>query len=197
VVRQLKRGEGIEKVLRRLGLSETTWEDARVKDEKLAWAGINQRSCLQNEGILLANSNQWCFNKLVKIPCHRTPYRCTHRLNLSSQSSRSCAETNIKVLKDKDLEFANSIRRFFETRGILEKTIFAMGFEIAVFALFPGFLYSEALPEELHTHCNASRKMGCLARTRRGRHCLPLQNSARMQTKHWLYRPNTQARGWV
>jgi hypothetical protein len=29
-------------------------------------------------------------------------------LNLSSQSSRSCAGPNIKVLKDKDLEFANS-----------------------------------------------------------------------------------------
>ena len=63
-----------------------------------------------NEGILLANSNQWYFNKLVKIPCHKTPYRCPHRLNLSSQSSRSCAGPNIKVLKDKDLEFANSIR---------------------------------------------------------------------------------------
>src|SRR5207248_46899 len=35
-VRQLKRGEGIELVLMRLGLSETTWEDARVKYEKLA-----------------------------------------------------------------------------------------------------------------------------------------------------------------
>ena len=34
---------------------------------------------------------------------YRTP-------NLSSQSSRSCAGPNIKVLKDKDLEFANSIR---------------------------------------------------------------------------------------
>src|SRR3954447_16221708 len=30
-VRQLKRGEGIERVLQRLGLSETTWEDAKVK----------------------------------------------------------------------------------------------------------------------------------------------------------------------
>src|SRR5262245_34393376 len=62
--------------------------------------------------ILLANSNQRYFNKLVKIPCHKTPYRCPHRLNLSSQSSRSCAGPNIKVLKDKDLEFANSIGRF-------------------------------------------------------------------------------------
>jgi hypothetical protein len=31
---------------------------------------------------------------------------------LSFQSSRSCALPNIKVLKDKDLEFANSIGRF-------------------------------------------------------------------------------------
>src|SRR5215813_12845037 len=67
----------------------------------------------QNGRILLANSNQWYFNKLVKIPCHKTPYRCPHRLNLSSQSNRSCAEPNIKVLKDKDLEFANSIRAFY------------------------------------------------------------------------------------
>jgi hypothetical protein len=33
-------------------------------------------------------------------------------LNLSFQSSRSCALPNIKVLKDKDLEFANSIGPF-------------------------------------------------------------------------------------
>jgi site-specific recombinase XerD len=39
-VRQLRRGEGIERVLLRLGLSETTWEDAKVKYEKLARAGI-------------------------------------------------------------------------------------------------------------------------------------------------------------
>jgi site-specific recombinase XerD len=38
--RQLRRGEGIERVLMRLGLSESTWEDARVKYEKLAKAGI-------------------------------------------------------------------------------------------------------------------------------------------------------------
>jgi hypothetical protein len=69
----------------------------------------------KNRPILLANSNQWYFNKLVKIPCHKTPYRCPHRLNLSSQSSRSCAGPNIKMLKDKDLEFANSIRGFSET----------------------------------------------------------------------------------
>ena len=30
-VRQLRRGEAIERVLQRLGLSETTWEDAKVK----------------------------------------------------------------------------------------------------------------------------------------------------------------------
>ena len=39
-VRQLKRGEGIERVLLRLGLSETTWEDAKVKYEKLSAGGI-------------------------------------------------------------------------------------------------------------------------------------------------------------
>src|ERR1700758_912702 len=60
--------------------------------------------------ILLANSNQWYFNNLVKKPCHKTHCRCPHRLNLSFQSSRSCALPNIKRLKDKDLEFANSIR---------------------------------------------------------------------------------------
>jgi DNA-binding transcriptional ArsR family regulator len=40
---------------------------------------------------------------------------------LSSQSSRSCAGSNIKVLKDKGLEFANSIRPFaaHETRGAI------------------------------------------------------------------------------
>jgi hypothetical protein len=37
-------------------------------------------------------------------------------LNLNSQSSRSCAGPDIKVLKDKGLEFANSIRRFFKTQ---------------------------------------------------------------------------------
>jgi hypothetical protein len=39
-VRQLKRGEGIEKVLERLGLSEGTWEDAKDKYEKLGRGGI-------------------------------------------------------------------------------------------------------------------------------------------------------------
>jgi hypothetical protein len=69
-------------------------------------------ACLLNGRILLENSNQWYFNNLVKRPCHKTPYRCPHRLNLSSQSSRSCALPNIKALKDKDLEFANSLRGF-------------------------------------------------------------------------------------
>jgi hypothetical protein len=45
--------------------------------------------------------------------------RCPHRLNLSFRSGRSCALPNIKVLKDKDLEFANSIRPFFETHPSL------------------------------------------------------------------------------
>jgi integrase len=39
-IRQLRRGEGIERVLARLGLSETTWEDAKIKYEKLAKEGI-------------------------------------------------------------------------------------------------------------------------------------------------------------
>jgi site-specific recombinase XerD len=39
-VRQSKRGEGIEKVLQRLGLSETTWEDAKIKYQKLNKGGI-------------------------------------------------------------------------------------------------------------------------------------------------------------
>src|SRR4029450_2766712 len=45
------------------------------------------------------------------------PYRCPYRLSLSSQPSRSCAGPNIKVLKDKDLEFANSIRTFMRHSG--------------------------------------------------------------------------------
>ncbi len=40
VVRSLKRGEAIEDVLKKIGLSETTWEDAKEKYEKLAMAGI-------------------------------------------------------------------------------------------------------------------------------------------------------------
>jgi len=38
-VRVLKRGEGIEKVLTRLGLSPTIWEDAKEKYVKLS-AGV-------------------------------------------------------------------------------------------------------------------------------------------------------------
>jgi site-specific recombinase XerD len=40
VVRNLKRGEGIENVLKKIGLSETTWEDAKEKYLKLAMRGI-------------------------------------------------------------------------------------------------------------------------------------------------------------
>ncbi len=40
VVRSLKRGEGIEIVLKKIGLSEITWEDAKEKYEKLAMGGI-------------------------------------------------------------------------------------------------------------------------------------------------------------
>jgi integrase/recombinase XerD len=39
-IRQLRRGEGIERVLLRLGLSERTWEDAKVKYKKLSAHGI-------------------------------------------------------------------------------------------------------------------------------------------------------------
>jgi hypothetical protein len=39
-IRQLRRGAGIERVLMRLGLSETTWEDAKIKYEKLVKGGI-------------------------------------------------------------------------------------------------------------------------------------------------------------
>ena len=39
-VRQIRRGEGIEWVLLRLGLSETTWEDAKIKYQKLSAGGI-------------------------------------------------------------------------------------------------------------------------------------------------------------
>jgi hypothetical protein len=59
--------------------------------------------------ILLANSNRRYFNNLVKKPRHETHCQCAYRLNLSFQPSRSCALPNIKVLKDKDLEFANGI----------------------------------------------------------------------------------------
>jgi site-specific recombinase XerD len=40
VVRSLKRGEGIENVLRKIGLSESTWEDAREKYLRLAGRAI-------------------------------------------------------------------------------------------------------------------------------------------------------------
>jgi site-specific recombinase XerD len=40
VVRSLKRGEGIENVLKKIGLSETTWEDAKEKYLKFAMGGI-------------------------------------------------------------------------------------------------------------------------------------------------------------
>jgi len=40
VVRSLKRGEGIENVLKKIGLSEMTWEDAREKYVKLSMGGI-------------------------------------------------------------------------------------------------------------------------------------------------------------
>jgi integrase/recombinase XerD len=39
-IRQLRRGEGIERVLMRLGLSETTWEDAKIKYLKLSAGGM-------------------------------------------------------------------------------------------------------------------------------------------------------------
>jgi site-specific recombinase XerD len=39
-VRQIRRGEGMERVLLRLGLSETTWEDAKIKYQKLSRGGI-------------------------------------------------------------------------------------------------------------------------------------------------------------
>src|SRR6516165_7791704 len=54
-------------------------------------------------------------SSLVKKPCHKTHCQCPHRVNLSFQSSCSCALPNIKVLKDKDLEFTNSIPPFCET----------------------------------------------------------------------------------
>src|ERR671939_166148 len=81
------------------------------------WENLYSFRCLKKGRILLANSNRWYFNSLVKKPCHETPCQCPHRLNLSFQSSRSCALPNIKVLKDKDLEFANSIRAFMRHSG--------------------------------------------------------------------------------
>src|SRR5438105_6341537 len=90
--------------------------------ESVFWE--NEGCVSKNHRILLANSNQWYFNGLVKRPCQKTPSRCPHRLNLSSQSSRSCAGPNIKLLKDKDLEVANSIPRFFKTN---KPTFFVKG----------------------------------------------------------------------
>ncbi len=43
----------------------------------------------RNIRILLANPNQQDFNNLVETPCLKTPYWRPHRLNLSSQPSRS------------------------------------------------------------------------------------------------------------
>jgi site-specific recombinase XerD len=40
VVRSLKRGEGIEHVLKKIGLTESTWEDAKLKYQKLSAGGI-------------------------------------------------------------------------------------------------------------------------------------------------------------
>jgi len=39
-VRQLRRGDAMERVLMRLGLSETTWEDAKIKYSRLSRGGI-------------------------------------------------------------------------------------------------------------------------------------------------------------
>jgi hypothetical protein len=39
-IRQLRRGEGMERVLMRLGLSETTWEDAKIKYQRLSAGGL-------------------------------------------------------------------------------------------------------------------------------------------------------------
>jgi hypothetical protein len=40
VVRSVKRGEGIENVLRKIGLNESTWEDAKEKYQRLAGRAI-------------------------------------------------------------------------------------------------------------------------------------------------------------
>src|SRR5215813_15482462 len=82
-------------------------------------ANVDPAEVSKNGPILLANSNQWYCNNLVKKPCHKTYCQCPHRLNLRFQSSRSCALPNIKMLKDKGLEFANSIRRVSETMATL------------------------------------------------------------------------------
>jgi integrase/recombinase XerD len=51
-VRQLRRGEGIERVLQRLGLSETTWEDAKEKYLKLSQGGISAARFLRSIVVL-------------------------------------------------------------------------------------------------------------------------------------------------
>src|SRR5262249_20324506 len=81
--------------------------------------------CPEIARILLANSNQWYFNNLVKNPCHKTHCRCPHHLKLSFKSSRSCALPNIKLLKDKDLEFANSIRPFMGAGPCLHPALYS------------------------------------------------------------------------
>src|SRR6516165_9961667 len=96
-----------------------------------------------NARILLANSNQLYFNNLVKTPCHKTHCQCPHRLHLTSQCSRSCAHLNIKTLKDKDLEFVNSITPDSRTERIIRSV------EVQD-------LMGQALPEK------ASSAWGCL-----------------------------------
>ena len=40
VVRSIKRGEDIDLVLKKIGLTESTWEDAKIKYQKLSAGGI-------------------------------------------------------------------------------------------------------------------------------------------------------------
>jgi hypothetical protein len=40
VVRSIKRGEDIDRVLRKIGLTESTWEDVKIKYLKLSAGGI-------------------------------------------------------------------------------------------------------------------------------------------------------------
>jgi hypothetical protein len=63
-----------------------------------------------------ANFLGWVIRSGTK-PCHKTHCRCPHRLNLSFRSGRSCALPNVKALKDKGLEFANSIWSFVGNKG--------------------------------------------------------------------------------
>jgi protein-disulfide isomerase-like protein with CxxC motif len=46
VVRSVKRGEGIENVLRKIGLNESTWEDAKEKYQRLAGRAIEREKGL-------------------------------------------------------------------------------------------------------------------------------------------------------